>query len=153
MDVRGLGVAVAVAMCLLTGCGEAADDSGAEQSPATSRSRSAAAPTTSAAPTGMELAVQICTEKIDEPDTLVSDAVHGAHDGTRSVDEVAQAFRTAQDGVEALRRQAEAGGLPNLARALKDYEAALGRARVVGDVGLPEITDARAAINIACYSP
>jgi hypothetical protein len=151
MGKRGWGIA-AVAAVVLTGCGQAEDEPAAAS---TSPSSSAAATSTASSSPGseFELSVSICTEGIAEPDATVLAAANAAHDGTRSVEEVAASFREAQDAVDDLAAQAVDAGYERLGPALQTYADTLGRARVVGDVGLDEITDARQAIDVACYLP
>lgn len=152
MRIRGV-VLLAVPL-LLAAC--AAGDKQAASTSESPPSSSSSAPdpsTSAAAQSGLELAVEICTSGLSGADTLVSDAAHAARDGTRSVSEIADSFRSAQNSIEALATKAEDSNFPHLAGVLQEYADTLGRARVAGDVGLGQITDAREAVNIACYSP
>jgi hypothetical protein len=149
-------VALLAGAVLLTGCGEGAADDGAAQPPSSSAATPSSSAPTSASPTsdaGSTLAVRICTEGLAEPDALVLDAMEAARAGTRSVSEIADAFREAQDLTEGLAEEAAEADLPRLSQALQDYANVLGQARVSGDAGLTEMIDTREAINVACYMP
>lgn len=164
-------LALVLAAVVLTGCAAPAPESqtatssssepaSPSSSSSTSPSPSSTSSTTATEPTApdpddamFDLAVTICTEGLAEPDTLIYDATVAAREGTRSEAEILGAFTDAQDGVEALADEAEAGGATNLAASLQAYADTLGRARVSGDVGLDGITDAREAVDAACYSP
>lgn len=151
---RRVTASLVAAALLLAACGE--DDGAFQAEEATpSRSASPSASASAATPTGdvFALAVEICTEGVAVPDSLVSDASHAARNGTRSVSEIADTFREAQDAVEDLAAEAEAGDYPRLTQALQTYADTLGRARVSGTAGLTEILDAREAIDLACYTP
>ena len=100
----------------------------------------------------LEQAIAICTEGMTEPDTLVFDAIQAARAGTRSVTEIAEAFRQPQDALEGLATDAQEADLPTLSQSLQAYADVLGRARVSGDAGLPEMTDAREAVGTACLT-
>jgi len=156
---RALMAPLAAALLLMAACGGGGDEveegSAARTSSAATTTSAAAGSATSTAPAGdqtFKLAAAICTDGISEPDQLVTDAAHGAQNGTRSVTEVAEAFRNAQDAVEALSDQASAD-YPRLSQSLQTYADTLGRARVSGDVGLSEITAAREDLNTACLIP
>lgn len=151
---RARGSALIAAALLLTGCGGASDAQSQDEQPATaSPTRNPPAPSSTAADDAwLDLAVKICTDGLREPDTLVYDAAEAARAGTRSVAEIADAFRQAQDAAEGLAGDAERGELAVLSQSLQNYADVLGRARVRGDAGLTEILDAREAINTACMS-
>ena len=146
------------AVLMLTACGGGDGEPPSTQADVTATTSaaavtSAARATPSPAADSYAKAVELCTEGLAGPDGQISDAMHAAHDGTRSVSEVADAFREAQDDVEGLAAQAEAGNYPRLAQALQVYADTLGRARVSGAAALDDITATREAINLACYTP
>jgi len=142
---------LALACLMFAGC-TASESEASSATSATTESSTSTAPTPTPTSTSANLdqAIAICTDGIAGPDALVSDAAHGAREGTRSTSEVAAAFRQAQDAVEGLSLGAGSAGFPQLSQSLQNYADVLGRARVVGDVGLTEITVARQEINTRC---
>lgn len=104
-----------------------------------------------AAPDG-ELAIEICTERLAVPDADLLAAVTAARAGTRTDAEVAESFRRVQDTIESLSREATPD-YPRLAASLQSYADVLGRARVSGAEGVGDITEAREAVDVACYQP
>jgi hypothetical protein len=148
---------LALACLLLTTCG--APDAEIEAGPSASTTSSAstttsasASPTPSPVDARLGQAIAICTDGMVKPDTLIGDAIDAARAGTRSVSEIADAFRLGQDAAEELAAEAGSADFPDLAEALQAYADVLGRARVSGDAGLPDMTDAREAINTACLT-
>lgn len=155
MRVRHLMTSITAVAALLAGCGdgEATDADAAPSTPSASTSVASTSAATPSTDDGTAVAVELCTTGMTGPDALVSGAAHDAHDGTRSVSEIADAFREAQDATEVLVGRAQSAQLGRLAQALQTYADTLGRARVVGDIGLTEILDARQAVDVACYTP
>jgi len=144
---------LALACLLLAGCGGSEPEASSATSATTATSTSTApTPTPTAENARLEHAIAICTDRLTEPDTLVFDAIKAARAGTRSVSEIAEAFRQAQDALEGLATEAQGADLPRLSQSLQAYADVLGRARVSGDAGLPEMTDAREAVNTACLT-
>jgi hypothetical protein len=146
--------ALALVCLLLAGCGSEDQLSARQSSPPSTRPPSSVSTSMSPSPSNVRLeqAIAICTDGIAEPDTLVGDAIDAARAGTRSVSEIATAFREAQDAVEELATEAETADFPDVAQSLQAYADVLGRARVGGDAGLTEMADAREAINAACLT-
>jgi hypothetical protein len=157
---RTRGAALLTGVLLLSGCGGTADgdDSQSEATaPSSTAATTTAARSTTTAPAtptnaSFDLALELCTDGLTQPDTLVYDAAQAARAGTRSVAEIADAFRQAQDAVEVLADRATDGALPKLGAAFQSYADTLGRARVSGADGLTEIMDTREAIDAACLS-
>ena len=147
---------LALLSLLLAACGSEEERSAGPSSASTTASTvsATARASTSSSPNPadarLDQAIAICTDGLEEPDTVLYDAVHAARAGSRSVSEIAAAFRQAQDSVEGLAAEAEAADHPGLSQSLQEYADVLGRARVSGDAGLTEIVDAREAIDAAC---
>lgn len=147
-----------LALLILTssaGCGDASPKRAAPVTPASPPASATPTPVTTpsldSTTADALAAMRLCAE-FPGPDAQVLAAIKAARGGTRTPSEIADSFRQAQTDVEALAARVPAR-FPLLSAELQSYANTLGRARVKGDVGVPEITAAAASRNAVCDSP